>query len=132
MGLDPEFALAWAQLSVARTRLAQILDDEPLREAALTALARARTLQPDLLETELAWAVYLYRGLFEYEEALEVLEALEQTHGLNAYALELKAYLLRRLRPVPTCARNDARGTALRASKHLSGRQHHSTGNRER
>jgi TolB-like protein len=95
--LDPEFALAWARLSIARTRLAQITDDAEIREFALAALAKARALQPDLLETELAWAIYLYRGLWEYEQALEALEALGGKDSLDAESLRLKSWLYRRL-----------------------------------
>jgi TolB-like protein/cytochrome c-type biogenesis protein CcmH/NrfG len=95
--LDPEFAVAWAQLSMARTRLAQISDDAEIRESALAALAKARALHPDLLETDLAWVVYLYRGMFEYEQALEALEALGQNGSLDADSLRLKGWLYRRV-----------------------------------
>lgn len=95
--LDPDFGLAWARLSIARTRLAQITDDADLRESALAALARARALQPDLLETELAWAVYLYRGLREYQQAVEALEAIGEKASLDAESLTVKAWLYRRL-----------------------------------
>jgi tetratricopeptide (TPR) repeat protein len=97
VGLDPEFGLAWARLSIARTRLAQITGDADMRESALAALARARALQPELLETELAWVVYLYRGLREYEQAVEALEAIGEKASLDAEALTLKAWLYRRL-----------------------------------
>ena len=95
--LDPEFALAWARLSIARTRLAQMTADADMRQSALAALARARALQPDLLETELAWAVYLYRGLLEYQQAVEALEAIGEQTSLDAESLTLKAWLYRRL-----------------------------------
>jgi len=95
--LDPKFALAWAQLSMARTRLAQISNDAEIRESALAALAKARSLQPDLPETELAWAVYLYRAMFEYEQALEVLEGLGEKSSLDAESLQLKSWLYRRV-----------------------------------
>ena len=94
---DPEFGQAWARLSIARTRLAQITRDADLRESALTALARARTLRPDLLETELAWAIYLYRVLYEYQHAVEALEAIGDQASLDAETLTVKAWLYRRL-----------------------------------
>ena len=94
---DPAFGQAWARLSIARTRLAQITGDADMRESALAALARARTLQPDLLETELAWAIYLYRGLFEYQQAVEALEAIGEQAVLDAESLTVKAWLYRRL-----------------------------------
>jgi TolB-like protein len=95
--LDPAFGLAWARLAIARTRLAQITDDADMRQSALAALARARALQPDLLETELAWAVYLYRGLREYQQAVEALEAIGEQATLDAESLTVKAWLYRRL-----------------------------------
>jgi len=94
---DPSFALAWARLSQARTRMARTLDDPELREAALNALAEARALKPDLLEAEIAWAVYLYHGQFEYEKALSALESLGERGERNPDVLQLKAWLYRRL-----------------------------------
>ena len=38
---DPTFALAWARLSEARSRMSRALDDQNTREAALSALAEA-------------------------------------------------------------------------------------------
>ncbi len=95
--LDPEFAHAWARLSQARSRLVQLTGDSNTEQAALAALTKARALEPDLQEVDLAWAVYLYRGLSEYEQALQVLEALRERSALNATSLQLKAWLLKRL-----------------------------------
>jgi len=94
---DPSFAVAWARLSEARTRMARALDDPELRAAALNALAEARALKPDLLEAEIAWAVYLYHGQFEYEKALAALESLGARGERNPDVLQLKAWLYRRL-----------------------------------
>ena len=94
---DPSFALAWARLSEARSRMSRALDDPSLREAALSALAEARALKPGLLEAEIAWAVYLYHGQFEYEKALAALEALGERGEQNPDVLQLKAWLYRRL-----------------------------------
>jgi tetratricopeptide (TPR) repeat protein len=97
VALDPDFALAWARLSIVRSELGQVTDDADMREAALTALAQARELDPELLETELAWVVYLYRGLLEYEQALNALEAIGKTASLSVDTLLLTAWLQRRL-----------------------------------
>ncbi len=97
VSLDPEFALGWARLSQTHSGLAQLNEDVKDREAALFALAKARALQPDLQETELAWVVYLYRGLSEYQQALDALEALGKRAALDADSLTLKAWLLRRV-----------------------------------
>ena len=97
VSLDPDFALGWARISQTRSGLAQLNKDVKDREAALFALAKARALQPDLQETELAWVVYLYRGLSEYQQALDALEALGKRAVLDADSLTLKAWLLRRV-----------------------------------
>ncbi len=97
VSLDPEFALGWAHLSQAHSGLAQVNEDVKDREAALIALAKARALQPDLQEAELAWVMYLYRGLSEYQQALDALEALGKRAALDADSLTLKAWLLRRV-----------------------------------
>jgi tetratricopeptide (TPR) repeat protein len=95
--LDPQFALAWAQLSIELSRYAQGSRDPARQEAALAARTRVEQLQPELYEVELARVVYLYRVQFEYQQALDALEALEEKHTLGASALMLKAFLLRRL-----------------------------------
>ena len=95
--LDPEYALAWAHLSTARTQMSHGSNDPELPEAALAALAKARALQPGLLEAELAWAEYVYRVMREYGQALETLEALDQRVAGNFDAISLKAFLNRRL-----------------------------------
>jgi TolB-like protein len=95
--LDPEFALAWARLSTARIRVAAGSSDPKIPEAALTALAKSRALQPGLLEAELAWAEYLYRVMFEYGQALEALEALGERAAGSVDAMRLRAWLNRRL-----------------------------------
>ncbi|MGD8733126.1 MAG: hypothetical protein PVI08_01485, partial [Gammaproteobacteria bacterium] len=95
--LDPNFALAWAALATARIR-AYCCDYEPEQSAAaLEALDRARELQPGMLESELAWAEYLYRVKNEYGLALETLEPLRDQVAGNARALQLIAWLNRRL-----------------------------------
>lgn len=95
--LDPNFAIAWAKLSEARTRLARAENDPSIREAALVALAEARRLQSDLVEADVAWATYLYHGRFEYEQALGALERIDDRARRNPDVMLLKAWLYRRL-----------------------------------
>lgn len=96
-GLDPQFALAWAQLSIELSRDAQASQDPAKKEPALAALTRAEQLQPGLYEVELARIVYLYRVQYEYQQALDALDVLEERHTVDASALMLKAFLLRRM-----------------------------------
>lgn len=95
--LDPNFALAWAALATARVRAGCCPLSPEQAAAALEALDRARELQPGMLESEMAWAEYLYRFKNEYGLALETLEPLRDQVAGNAYALQLIAWLNRRL-----------------------------------
>src|SRR2546430_280800 len=63
--LDPAFALAWARLSRAHSRLYPSFGDST--EAAKRALETAQKLQPDLPETVLALAQYQYFELHDYD-----------------------------------------------------------------
>lgn len=95
--LDPDFALAWANLATARIRANCCTFTQDQSKAILTALAKARILQPGLIEAELAWVEYLYRVTKEYSQALESLEVLGERIAGNRNALQLKAWLNRRL-----------------------------------
>ena len=101
---DPDFADAWAHLSAVYAQriherkvqdaTASVEDD---RQAALTALQRARELQPDSGAVHFAWASYLYYGVAEYRRALAVLRALEKRERLSVDAQIQKALVLRRM-----------------------------------
>jgi tetratricopeptide (TPR) repeat protein len=60
--LDPDFAIAWAQLSRRHANFFSLAYDRSVarRQAALNALAQATRLAPDLIETHAA------RGFFEF------------------------------------------------------------------
>ena len=95
--LDPGFAEAWARLATAHVRTAGNSYVREASDAALAALDKARDLDSDLLEAELAWAEYQYRQQQEYAQALATLEALGDRIAGNADALSLMAYVNRRL-----------------------------------
>jgi len=65
--LDPTFALAWARLSCAHSRLYPSFGDST--EAGKRALEMAQKLQADLPETVLASAQYQYFELHDYDAA---------------------------------------------------------------
>jgi len=95
--LDPGFAVAWALY--ARMQL-QALGGEYTAEqtaSVLAALSKARALQAGLLESDLAWAEYLYRVDKDYGQALATLEALGGRLTTNPEALQLSAWVSRRL-----------------------------------
>jgi TolB-like protein/class 3 adenylate cyclase/Tfp pilus assembly protein PilF len=97
--LDPEFAQAWARLSVARSQLyfngvdPQVNSGAAVKEAADRAIA----LQPDLGEARLAQGVYRYRVLRDFHGALQSYEEALRRLPNSAFVLEQIAHLERRL-----------------------------------
>ncbi len=68
------------------------------------------------MNAELAWAEYLYRVMKEYGQALETLEVLGERLAGNFHALQLKAWLNRRL------GRYDVGYETLQAARRLEPR----------
>jgi len=95
-GLDPDFALAYAQKSLIHSRMIFFGADQIQErlEDAREALDKALELQPELPDTQLALAFYYYWGLLDYDKALEVFESLQKAHP-NVIP-ELKGYIKRR------------------------------------
>jgi TolB-like protein/Tfp pilus assembly protein PilF len=85
--LDPQFALAWAQLARQDSMAYQNFDRSPQRrEAARQAVENAVRLAPNLAETQLAEG--LYQSSFErnYDAAKSRYEAARQRFPNNAFA----------------------------------------------
>ena len=97
--LDPQFALAWARLAVARSQLYfNGIDLESNSGAAVKEAAdRAMSLQPELGEAWLAQGVYRYRVLRDFQGALQSYEEALRRLPNNAFVLEQMAHLERRL-----------------------------------
>jgi len=97
--LDPQFALAWARLSVARSQLYfNGIDLETNSGAAVKEAAdRAILLQPELGEAWLARGVYRYRVLRDFQGALQSYEEAFRRLPNSAFVLEQMAHLERRL-----------------------------------
>ena len=95
-GLDPNFALAYAQKSLIHSRMIFFGADQIQErlEDAREALDKALELQPELPDTQLALAFYYYWGLLDYDKALEVFESLQKAHP-NVIP-ELVGYIKRR------------------------------------
>jgi TolB-like protein/class 3 adenylate cyclase/cytochrome c-type biogenesis protein CcmH/NrfG len=97
--LDPSFADAWARLTVARSFLyfngidPQVNTAEAVREAA----DRASALQPDSGEALLAQAVYRYRVLRDFHDALEKYQQAQKRLPNSSFVLEEMAHVERRL-----------------------------------
>jgi TolB-like protein/Tfp pilus assembly protein PilF len=97
--LDPQFALAWARLAVARSQLYfNGLDLETNSGAAVKEDAdRAISLQPELGEAWLAQGVYRYRVLRDFQGALQSYEEALRRLPNSAFVLDQMAHLERRL-----------------------------------
>ena len=96
--LDPSFAQAWALLARGEANLYFFGHDTTAerREAARVALAAAERLRPDLAETQLARAWYLFRVERDYEGAKRVCEALRPRWPNNSEVPTLISYVLSR------------------------------------
>jgi len=97
--LDPQFALAWARLGVARSYLYfnGIDLDKNSGAAVKDAADRAISLQPELGEAWLAKGVYRYRVLRDFQGALQSYEEALRRLPNNALVLTQMAHLERRL-----------------------------------
>jgi len=97
--LDPQFALAWARLAVARSQLyfngidLEMNSGASVKEAA----DRAISLQPELGEAWLAQGVYRYRVLRDFQGALRSYEEALRRLPNSAFVLQQMAHLERRL-----------------------------------
>jgi TolB-like protein len=95
--LDANFAVAWANLSMVHTL--SFAEVEPTAERlaeAKRALDTAFRLQPGLGEAHFALGLYRYRGLRDYDGALEAFDDAIG-HGVNkALAQEFSSYVKRR------------------------------------
>jgi TolB-like protein/Tfp pilus assembly protein PilF len=97
--LDPQFALAWARLAVARSQLYfnGIDLDKNSGTAVNEAADRAMSLQPELGEAWLAQGVYRYRVLRDFKGALKSYEEALRRLPNSAFVLDQLAHLERRL-----------------------------------
>ena len=97
--LDPQFALAWAHLAVARSYLYfnGVDLDRNSGAAVKEAADRAMSLQPELGEAWVAQGVYRYRVLRDFQGALRSYEEALRRLPNSALVLEQMAHLERRL-----------------------------------
>ncbi len=97
--LDPQFALAWARLAVARSQLYfnGIDLDKNSAAAVKEAADRAMSFQPELGEAWLAQGVYRYRVLRDFHGALESYKEALRRLPNSAFVLQQMAHLERRV-----------------------------------
>jgi TolB-like protein/Tfp pilus assembly protein PilF len=97
--LDPNFALAWAQLSMVQAEGYNTADLQPtvaLREDTRQAAERALALQPNLGEAVLAMGLYHYACLHDYETAARYYEQAAHLLPNNSEVPYLLAIAARR------------------------------------
>jgi serine/threonine protein kinase/tetratricopeptide (TPR) repeat protein len=96
VALDPEFAPAYAQLSIIHSR--QYFFGVDRTEQRLTdakmAVDRALQLQPDLVDARIALAYYYYWGLMDHDQALQIFESVQKSQP--NFSPELLGYIQRR------------------------------------
>ena len=96
--LDPQFALAWAGLSSARSIGFYYMESTPAaRAAAEQSLAKAEALQPELPEVQLARANFGYFVLGDNKGVRDVLQQLHLIWPNNAEIIQLLAFTYQRL-----------------------------------
>ncbi|HWY41670.1 MAG TPA: tetratricopeptide repeat protein [Chthoniobacterales bacterium] len=96
--LDPQFALAWAGLSSARSVGFYYMDSRPAaRAGAEQSLAKAEALQPDLPEVQLARASFDYFVVGDNKRVRDVLQQLHLIWPNNDEVINLLGATYQRL-----------------------------------
>jgi non-specific serine/threonine protein kinase len=98
VALDPEFAIAWAELSQQHALLYFNGHDrtEERLEAARTAVERALEIDPDLPQGHVAFGRYYYWGPRDYDKALEEFTIAEKDLPNDSELMASIAYIIRR------------------------------------
>jgi len=98
IALDPNFALAYAQLALAHNQLYWFYFDRTDRRLALfkQAAERAVALAPSLPEAHLAMGYYYYHGLLDYPKALAEVDRALKARPNDAELLMLQGFIERR------------------------------------
>lgn len=95
--LDPQFALAWAALSIVQTNIYANLDATPQHLAeAKKAVDKALEIDPNLGEAYFALGWYRYSAEKDYPGALAAFEKAQMRGANRAHALLLSSYVMRR------------------------------------
>lgn len=95
--LDPKFTLAYCASAEAHDLLYFWPDPAPKRRAlGDAAINSALSLQPDLPEVQLAYALHLYSAYRDYDRAREQLSMARRGWPNNANTFALEAYMDRR------------------------------------
>ncbi len=95
--LDPEFALAYAGLSIAHSRMYTFYYDRTQERLARAkeAADRALELEPVLPEAHLAMGIYYFIGYLDYDRALEQFTIARESQPNNSELLQSFALIQR-------------------------------------
>ncbi|MEE8295353.1 MAG: hypothetical protein V3R64_06545 [Sphingomonadales bacterium] len=95
--IDPDFALAWANISIVNDSIYWFSGrSDEMRAATLAAAEKALEIAPDLPEGHYAMGQYYYHGLLDYDRALAELSLAEEGMRGNANFYGTRAAILRR------------------------------------
>jgi TolB-like protein/Flp pilus assembly protein TadD len=96
--LDPNFALAYAQLSRAHVVLYWLYYERSEERLALAkqAVDKALQLNPDLPEVRLALGIYYYHGHLDYDRALEQFAIARKSQPNNSEFMSFTGFVQRR------------------------------------
>ena len=98
VGLDPQFAIAWAALARVDAVLFLINDTTAARRAAAEqALNEAERLQPQAAETKVARGYFAYLVQHDLKGTLDLMEQAHRTWPNNAEVLQLLGFAAARL-----------------------------------
>jgi serine/threonine-protein kinase len=97
IGLDAEFAHAYAALARALVWLNQQFERGAALPRAREAVDEALRLAPDLAEPHMALGDYYYYGMLDFEQALEEYQWVQRRQPSNSDAVALTAWIQRRL-----------------------------------
>jgi len=94
--LDPDFALAYVQVSLIHSRMYFFGDNRTTERLikSRNAVDRALELEPDLPEAHVALAYYYYWGLLDYNRAEEIYNSIQKARPNSSP--ELLGYIQRR------------------------------------
>ncbi len=96
--LDPEFAAAYSLKAILLMMQYWFTEPNPkLHDLAWAAIERAREIDPDLPEKDIAEAYYHYWGFLDYEPALRSLDRALKAMPNHHDAHQARAYVLRRM-----------------------------------
>jgi serine/threonine protein kinase len=106
VALDDEFAAAWAELSISYVwdywwTISSYSDS---KTAAKAAVDRAREINPDSPDVQVALGYYYYYGELDFDRALEHFEAARSSRPNDAEVLSAMAFVKRRQGHWEECA----------------------------